>query len=192
MKQYYYTVASLPALKFEEQPFLSQADFLEVCAVEMGGTDLEYVESAQIRMEGERAAIVGSAADDPSGIAAEWNRVLREFQQQAAILRAQTLGWEAERLPRPDVQDATIPERLRQILNEENPLKRELGILQWLWYVAETLETGHHFDRENLYLYHLKLQIVWRRTYITDSDAGNEEFDRQYNEVAESLMEIAT
>jgi len=192
VKQYYYTVASLPALKLEEQPFFSTEDFLEVCAVEMDSTDLEYVASAQIRLEGERAAVVGTAADDPGGTASEWNRLLREFQQQAAILRAQNLGWEAERLPRPDVQDATIPARLRQILNDENPLKREFGILRWLWDGAETLETGHHFDRENLFLYHLKLQIAWRRTRITDDDAGNEEFDRQYNEVAESLMEIAT
>ncbi|MEX2443073.1 MAG: hypothetical protein WD492_05685 [Alkalispirochaeta sp.] len=192
MKQYYYTVASLPALKLEEQPFLSQNDFLEACAVEMDAKDMEYVGSALIRMEGEEASIVGVSSSDPVGIASEWIRTLREFQQQAAIIRAQNLGWEAERLPRPDVQDAAIPEQLRQILNDENPLRRELGILRWLWAVADTLETGHHFDREKLFLYHLKLQIALRRTRITDSDAGNEEFDRQYNEVAESLMEIAT
>ena len=192
MKQYYYTVASLPSLKQEEQPFLSQDDFLEICAVEMDGTDREYVASAHIRLEGDQASVVGSSPNDPVGIVSEWNRFLRELQQQAAILRAQNTGWEAERLPRPDVQDAAIPERLRQTLNEENPLKQELGILRWLWSVAESLETGHHFDRENLFLYHLKLQIAWRRTRITDDDAGNEEFDRQYNEVAESLMEIAT
>ncbi len=192
MKQYYYTVASLPALKLEEQPFLTQDDFLAICAVEMDVADLDYVASARIRLEGEQASVVDTSPSQPTEIVAEWNRVLREFQQQAAILRAQNLGWEAERLPRPDMQDATIPERLRQILNEETPLKQELGVLRWLWFMAESLETGHHFDRDKLFLYHLKLQIALRRTYITDSDAGNEEFDRQYNVVAEELMEIAT
>jgi hypothetical protein len=192
VRQYYYTVASLPALKLEEQPFLSRDGFLELCAVEMSDDDMRYVESARIRLEGEDASIAGRSPTDPAGTASEWNRSLREFQQQAAIMRAQNLGWEAERLPRPDVQDATIPERLRQILNEENPLKRELGVLRWLWGEAEALEPGHHFDRERLFLYHLKLQIALRRTDITDGEAGNDEFDRQYNEVAESLMEIAT
>ncbi|MFW5693891.1 MAG: hypothetical protein ACOCYB_01890 [Alkalispirochaeta sp.] len=192
MRQYYYTVASLPALTLEEQPFLTQDDFLENCAVELDRADLAYVTSARIRLEGDQAAMVGSSTADFPGVAREWNRALREFQQQAAILRAQNLGWEAERLPRPDMQDAVLPDRLRQILNEETPLKQELGVLRWLWAAAESLETGHHFDREKLFLYHLKLQIALRRTDITDSDAGNEEFDRQYNVVAESLMEIAT
>ncbi|MFW5827007.1 MAG: hypothetical protein ACOCU4_02885 [Alkalispirochaeta sp.] len=192
MKQYYYTVASLPALKLEEQPFLSLEEFLEICAIEMDGADLNYVASARTRLEGEDAVGNATSPSELQGLAVEWNRLLREFQQQAAILRAQNLGWEAERLPRPDMQDATIPERLRQILNEETPLKQELGVLRWLWSMAESLETGHHFDREKLFLYHLKLQIALRRSFISDSDAGDEEFDRQYNVVAEELMEIAT
>lgn len=189
MKQYYYTVASLPALRFEEPPFLDQKGFYENCAVEMTDEDLAYVSSAMILLTGQ-SATVGDVEE--TGCRAQWNRLLREFQQQAAIVRTQNLGWEIDRLPRPDVRDATIPERLRQILNEENPLKTEMATLRWLWQAAEALEPGHHFDRDALFLYHLKLQISLRRAALSDGDAGNEEFDRQYEKVAESLMEIAT
>ena len=192
MRQYYYTVSSLPALKFEEEPAFSVEDFLEACAVELTAEDYDYVTSATIRLEGDTASVPGVATGDPAGTLGEWIRILREFQQQAAVIRAQNLGWETDRLPRPDMRDASIPERLRQILNEENPLKREQGILRWLWSTAESLGIGHHFDRETLDLYHLKLQIALRRVRISDSDAGNEEFERQYSQVAEPLMEIAT
>jgi hypothetical protein len=189
VKQYFYTVASLPALKFEETPFLSEEVFLEMCAVEATPEDFRYISSAEIRIDREDLLL---PLPGETGVVAEWNRMLREFQLQAAIIRAQNLGWEVERLPRPDVQDATIPERLRQILGEDNPLKRELAVLRWLWNAAESLETGHHFDREKLVLYHLKLQIAQRRLRITNSEAGNDAFDEQYKQVAESLMEIAT
>lgn len=192
MKQYYYTVASLPALKFDEAPSVSQDQFIEMCAVELTDEDMRYVRSAEIRIIGDAAAFRGVRHDDPDGILAEWNRMLREFQQQAALTRAQNLGWEADRLPRPDITDATIPERLRQFLNEDTPLKAEVSVARWLWNAAEALEPGHYFDRERLALYYIKLQIGLRKQRISDDEAGNEEFERQYNEVAQSLMEIAT
>ncbi|MCG8480145.1 MAG: hypothetical protein MI724_13690, partial [Spirochaetales bacterium] len=70
--------------------------------------------------------------------------------------------------------------------------KIENALLRWLWQTADSLETGHHFDREKLVVYHLKLQIAARRARINDGEAGGEAFDHQYNEVAQSLMEIAT
>lgn len=192
MRQYYYTVASLPALQLDELSPLSMEQFHEACDVELTDEDRAYVLGAYIRLEGDGARVTGQAADDPSGLLAQWSVILREFQQQAALIRAQNLGWEIDRMPRPDVSDAQMPERLRQILGEDSPLKRELAILRWLWSTAEQLETGHHFDREKLLLYHLKLQMTLRRARLTDSEAGNEEFEAQYNRVAESLMEIAT
>lgn len=192
MKQYYYTVASLPAVSFDGEPPLTAAQFAEICDVELTDEDRAYIDSASIRLDGPEAQISGGEDLEIGGVLREWTRLLREFQQQMALVRAGALGWEVERLPRPDMEDAGIPERVRQILNEENPLKQELSVLRWLWSAADALEPGHHFDREIIALYHLKLQIALRRARILDAEAGNEEFERQYTNVAESLMEIAT
>lgn len=185
MRQYYYTVASLPAIRFEESPFLSQDEFLEYCEIEADPRDMDYVRAARIW---------GAENDTPvkEGVYGEWDARLREIQGNAALIRAQNLGRDTDRLPRPDMQDATLPERLRQILNEENPLKTENALLRLLWQHAESLEAGHHFDREKLFVYHLKLQIAARRTQLNDAERGAEEFDQQYEVVAQSLMEIAT
>ena len=185
MRQYYYTVASLPAIRFEETPFLTQDEFLEYCDIEVDADDRRYIRTARIW---------GADEDEhaDTGVSLLWNTHLQEIQRHAAVIRAQNLGRDAERLPRVDMQDATLPERLRQILNEDTPLKTENALLRLLWQHAESLEAGHHFDREKLFVYHLKLQIAARRTRLNDSESGADEFDRQYEVVAQSLMEIAT
>lgn len=187
MRQYYYTVASLPALRFDEAPFLTQEEFLEYCEIEASEDDLAVIRSAEIwRTTDEEIPKSESATLDA------WNSLLQELQRSAALVRAQNIGRDADRIPRPDVTDAGLGERIRQVLNEDNPLKTENALLRLLWQNAEGLEAGHHFDREKLLVYHLKLQIASRRARINDAERGNEEFDRQYEEVAQSLMEIAT
>lgn len=191
MRQYYYTVASLPAIRFDEAPFLSAEEFLDYCAIEADESDLSVIRSAEIWRSSDNSEIDGAetTGDD---LLDRWNTTLLEIQRSAALIRAQNIGRDADKIARPDIQDAGLNERLRQILNEENPLKTENALLRLLWQYAEALEAGHHFDREKLIVYYLKLQIAARRTRINDAAQGNEEFDRQYEEVAQSLMEIAT
>ncbi len=189
MAQYYYTVASLPALRFEELPFLSQEEFLDYCRIEVTPEDLARIEDARIWYDD---VVPTKPLSRSNGVLQEWVAGLQELQRQGALIRAQALGRDTDRIPRPDVTDAGLPERLRQILNEENPLKTENALLRLLWQRADALETGHHFDCEKLIVYHLKLQIAARRGRLHDTDAGSTEFDRQYEVVAQSLMEIAT
>jgi hypothetical protein len=186
VSQYYYTVASLPALRFEDDPFLDVASFLDMCRVEASEEDMQYIERGSIWLTREEMEVTPGDA-----VSYRWFQALQDTQIQIAILRGQTLGWEGERYPAVSGSDGILLERSRSILNEENPLKMELALLRRLWQIVEDLEAGHYFDREKLFLYHLKLQIVKRKVRISDSEAGDAEFDRQYATVAESLMEIA-
>lgn len=186
MSQYYYTVASLPALRFEDDPFLDIPTFLDMCRVEASSEDMGYIESAAIWFTREDMDQIPS-----DSVAHRWAQSLRDLQIQTAVLRSQALAWEGERFPPVSGSDGTLLERARAIVNEENPYKMELALLRRLWQTAEDLEAGHYFDRDTLFLYHLKLQIVLRKVRISDTEAGDTEFDRQYATVAESLMEIA-
>ncbi len=186
MQQYYYTVASLPAVRFEEKPFLARDEFLEICRIEATPDDQDVIENARIFPELQE----DEAPQPMPGVLGRWNELVREFSVGAAQIRAQNLGWDSERLPRAAGLDAAMAERTRTVLNEETPLKMEIALMRWLWQVVEDLETGHHFDREKLVVYHLKLQLALRRAHLTDAEAGGEEYDRQYETVAHSLMEI--
>jgi hypothetical protein len=188
VRQYYYTVASLPAIRFEETPFLSQEEFLEYCAIETAPEDLEMIRSAVIWLSNDDT----SEGSPSSPVLRDWIAGLRELQRQAALIRAQALARDTDRISRPDITDAGLAERLRMVMNEDTPLKTENALLRLLWQRAESLEAGHHFDREKLLVYHLKLQIAARRARINDTEAGSAAFDQQYEVVAQSLMEIAT
>ena len=192
MKQYYYTVASLPALSFDEVPALTPEGFLQVCRIEMDEEEYRYVAETTLRLEGEEARARGARPTDPPGVAGRWRVIVREFQQQMALVRAQLLSWEGDRLPKPDATDGSIPDTARQILAESSPLKRELGTLSWLWARAGEMEIGHPFDRETLALYHIKLQIATKRARLLEHEAGNTAFEAQYTKVAQTLMEMTT
>jgi hypothetical protein len=195
VRQYYYTVSSLPAIRFEEVPFLDADEFLEICRIETSPDDQALIEAARILPEADDEE--GEKDDERdglrfAGVLGDWNRTISDFRFHAAQIRAQNLGWDAERIPRPLGLDASMGERCRAILNEDTPLKMEHALMRWLWQLADDLESGHHFDREKLVVYHLKLQLAARRARLADSEGGGEEFDRQYEEVAHALMEIAT
>jgi hypothetical protein len=201
--QYYYTVASLPAQRFSEKSFLTQEEFLEYCRIEVSPDDIAVIEAARIwygesdttasastSESGSAASAGGGKAVAGNALLTAWKKRLLDIQRQAALARAQLLGRDADDIPRVDLTDVGLPEQVRQILNEDNPLKTEIALLRILWHQADVLEAGHHFDCEKLIVYHLKLQIAARRARINDVEAGREEFDRQYDTAAQSLMEI--
>lgn len=196
MTQYYYTVASLPAVRFEETPFLTTDEFLEICRIETTPEDQRIIEMARILPDSEGASDGrsdgGGTPPPESEVLRQWDLMVRDFRHHAGQIRAQNLGRDADRIPRSEGIDSTMAERTRAVLNEDNPLRMEYALMRWLWQLADNLETGHHFDREKLVVYHLKLQLAARRARISDSERGGKEFDRQYEVVAQSLMEIAT
>lgn len=191
MRQYYYTVAALPAVRLEDDPFFDHNGFLEHCSSFLHPRDLAYVRSARITPED------SSDGDDSisepaatTGLLAVWDLFLRSVFSHAATVRAQELGWETT--GQTSESDPALAERIRQILGEETPLKSESALLQMMWIVLEDLTIGHFFDREAILVYYLKLQLALRYQRITNTEAGREEFDRQYGELSKALMEIDT
>lgn len=188
-QQYYFLVSSLPALDLDRVPFFGQSEFLARCADWAGPYDLRYVGSASIRYDND-----GTAPPPVSQrtVAARWSSFVREATLAASQVRAASLGWDVDKVERAaDVSPATA-DAIRQIVNEESPLKVELAWTRFQWQTATQLEFGHLFDRDALYLYHIKLQLASRRQQLQDAELGQDEFDAQYNQIAEALMEIAT
>lgn len=192
MNQYYYTVASLPAIRFDEPPFLDADAFLEACRAEVSPEDMAVIAGARILppppepdAAGTLPASPGTDVDRESpDLLSSYYRIVGEFQRFAAQIRARNLGWDAERLPMPEGLDPAMGDRARAILNESNPLRAETALMRWLWQVVEALETGHPFDREALVAYHLKLLIAARRVATQDAARGTRNFDDQYREAA--------
>lgn len=192
MRQYYYTVASLPSIKLEDSPFYTSAQFLEVCSVELTPEDLPYVAGASITPAvPDEPPGGGNPLHQPDDLLGLWAAWQREFTLLLAHQRAQALSWDAERMPRSDLSDPSIIESVRRVLAEDGPLRRELAVMETYWNEVTMLAVGHHFDRDALAAYHLKLQIAARRARMLADGAGKDEYERQYEYVGRSLMEIA-
>lgn len=188
MRQYYYTIAALPAVTLEEPPFFDEERFLDHCRAFLHPRDLAYLHDARISPaeEGESSVSEGAA----SGVLAAWNLFRSSVYAYGAVARAQSLEWEFT--PPAIDADPVLAERIRLILAEDTPLKSESSLLRTMWSFLEEIGIGHFFDREAIVIYYLKLQLALRYQRITDNQAGREEFDRQYEELSKALMEIDT
>lgn len=185
MSQYYYSVAALPALRLEETPVYSSARFAEQCAVDVSPADLALILSARVWPDS-----TAVSADGPAVLRA-WYAHVADLQRYLGAARASKLGWDASELPRAAGIDPSIAESARQLVAEEDPARAEAALLRLLWSLLDTLEVGHYFDVEKLIIYYLRLQLVERRQTLIDVEAGQAEFKRQYNTVAETLVEHA-
>ncbi len=185
MKQYYYSVAVLPALGFEEEPFFSVDSFLEHCATFVSPDDLDYIRSASLFPKMTET----DSGNDPQ-VLSIWSRFIADLQSHTARIRSDALGWDAEELPEPSGRDVSVADIARRITAETNPYRAELQLLRLQWDFLDDLELGHFFDREKLTVYYLRLQICLRRRTISDLETGKAVFSRQYDTVAQAMMEI--
>ncbi|MCQ9207063.1 MAG: DUF2764 domain-containing protein [Omnitrophica bacterium] len=155
---YYYLVASLTYLRFEDAPPLTGAEFLEECAKWLTASDLKKLSTVELNE-------LAANPEDPAMIK-EWkafNRSLRE-------------GLAAARQAQKESLHEKYPAELKDIFNEPNPLRMERKFEEKRWNFLEEKETGHHFDLEVLMAYFLKLQIMKRLTAF-DAEKGKIVFE---------------
>lgn len=182
MAQYYFTVAALPMLAFDDEPYFSTEDVVELCASELSGVDLGFVSEAAGYF----------AHTDPhaiySGVLGQFHLWERGVRDASARLRAQRLGWEAE-----DRGLDTDPEAeriARDMINQESPLDAEMVLQRARWQELEWLEVGHYFDIGRIVIYLLKLSVIERNRQI-DTDRGAERFNEIYSHMVQALTERA-
>ncbi len=159
MDKYYYLASQLPFLKFGEEPYLKREDFLQEAE----------------KWSGERDFLVLSGADI-NELTAHENvpEVLNDYREFEASLRREISRLrEALKAGR----EHKIPESLKGVVDEGDPLDIEKKLLHLRWEFIEEKEEGHYFDLGFLILYFLKLQIL-ERLFIFNKEEGMVTFDK--------------
>lgn len=174
MAQYYYTLATLPALDLDERPFYTWEAFLDQC--ERFVTEDDLAALRELRFD--------APCSDPR--LADWCAALAELQTAKAAVRAAELGWDG---PKEQPNPRSI-ERLRQVRSEDDPLKSETSYLRAVWYIADQLAVGEYFGFRALASYGIRLQIAAYLARAKDAAAGATAFDEQYTHVAKQLLEL--
>jgi len=157
MKSYYYLVASLPHLEFEDAPPIKKEVFKEECRKWLSLRDLETLCSAKIS-ESEKDTSDTKVLSDWKTFDSELRRLLSE---ERAGNKITTLS--------------SISSALDEALSDGTPLQKEIKYEKIRWDFLDAEGKQHFFDINWLSVYFLKLQILDRLSAF-DKDKGEKVF----------------
>ncbi|HNR87176.1 MAG TPA: DUF2764 family protein [Spirochaetota bacterium] len=165
MAQYYYVVASLPALVYDMEKPPALEYFLDACETGVSPEDMAMIRKTHLAdVEPE---------EGESGVLGRWRNWERNLRNKLARLRAAKKSIDAEQFVRENADPHVEDKAAREAFEEASPLAAE-DLLDWVrWTYLEELEQGHYFDIDRLVVYYLKLQLLWRkRSFDKERGAG--------------------
>ncbi len=187
MSQYYFLVASLPLLSYEDRDAAEPAEFLETIGGHLTDADLRIVA---------RATIEPPPADESSADHTRGNETLRAWTEYERGLRNALVRLRAgKRLVDParfvrtgpsgseGSDSVEIGEAVRDAWTQESPLSAEDALNRARWSFLDELEVGHFFDLDLIIVYFLKLQILARRRAY-----DRKEGEAQFVEITRRIM----
>jgi hypothetical protein len=179
---YYYLVASLPLLRPEENPPMTTETFLETCRQSLGQSELDLVRNVSLVASTEEAR-------QQNTFIRKWEALLTVVHKELNEQRARRLNLESDRYSQVGDRNPWVAEMVRAVIQAENPLQSELLLLQYYWRKIDELASGHVFDVEFLIAYHVKLQLLARRSLFTPLE-GNSEFKRLFSNLQTIIKSI--
>jgi len=151
--KYYYLVASLPTLRLGREPCITKEAFLYECRKWLTPADMEFLLSADY------AEGMPPRTENP--MLKELRRLDYRLREDLAEIRqAQMRG-----------ETPSVPERLREVVDAEDPLKAEMALAGIRWRILEARSIENFFDINWLVLYFLKVQML-RRLNTSDKEKG--------------------
>jgi len=177
VRRYYYTLATLPFLQYEDKAPFSMEEFFAACRENIPAEDLELLE--RVRLE----------PADPMGhpFLAEWYGWERALRNELVKLRAGKLGLEVNEYLRSGDYYIGVFDIAREAFSQDSPLDGEAVLNRARWGKIEEMEVGHFFELANLIAFALKLQLLLRKDQFTQ-EQGREKFDQIYRRIREDIQ----
>jgi hypothetical protein len=147
-----YLMCSLPSLSFGQSPPIALEEFTSIAKSQLSAKSYKMLEEVSIQyMENKgknrKLKSVTTLLDDL-------------LQDLSEIRKARTQN----RQPRP----AQLPVSVL----ESNPLDREKQIMKWQWEKLDAIESGKTFTFDEVIVYKLKLQLLWRLHSFNTEQGG--------------------
>lgn len=166
---YYYLIASLPMLAFNQASPFSYVDFLADCQRMLSEKDFEILKNATLDHD---------QSDDQSHVLTMLARVNSQLRNQWVRVRAKALDKDVLGYIREDSGfDREAVEAVQQALNATHPLEADQYLNRYRWQKFDEMSQGHFFDLDCLIVYALKLQILERHQLMTQ-EQGTKVFDQ--------------
>lgn len=169
MSLYYYTLASLPFLLFNQKPSITVEEFLEACK--------------ELVSEDDYALLIQAGPDFPGGsvsgcqVLDRWKCWEAGMKNELVRIRARKKNTEPVDVM-PDVEeDIAAFAPARNAADDDSPLRGEEILDKAAWLFLEEIETGHYFDISMLIIYYIKLRILERK-FSLDKEKGKEMYKK--------------
>ena len=208
MGSYYYLMAQLPFLIYEQKPPMSSGAFKALAESLLSEEDVVLMGCLSLDPEPPPASLTtGSKGDSlrqessktagdgrsyaesaPSTGCSfidswrEWERTLRLnlAKYRAVKTRRETIAAEPPFMP----VDAVVA-AAKAVTGEGSPLENEIFIDKARWSAIDAIAGNRYFDRDNVYAYFLKLMLLERRMSFNAED-GFSEYKSLYADIIES------
>lgn len=178
MSRYYFTVSSLPYLRYEDPPSLSLEAFHGLCVPWLNPADYRLILSASI-------AVLADTLPTCS-VLQRWRQWEINLRNELVKIRAQKMGTDPFRYTAPSTFTMGSAELATEAAGMINPLEAESLLNRARWQFLEELEVGHYFDVERLVVYSLKLQLLGRIA-LHDLEKGREQFEEIFGKLKEQI-----
>jgi hypothetical protein len=177
LTQYYYLVASLPMLFFEEAPPFSSAAWLDLCREQISESDHALLTRIAFNELRPRPGDPGVWRDYSS-----WETALRN---ELAVQRALKLGLSPDSFLRQTRFYCGLPAVVKEALGAGTPMAVETALDRRRWSRLDELETGTQFDLGRLIVYRLKLLLLERKNRFRP-EPGRQAFVLEYTQVLDT------
>ena len=182
MSQFYYTVASLPMLSYEEVPGLKVADYLDDCLKWLKPGEWEILKAATLEPETETVGV--------SGTGEEFRKWEISLRNELVQLRAASMSLEPEDFIVKNERFPDTASLAAHAFKQESPLDAEEALNRGRWQYLENLKVGHFFDLDYLVLYSLQLQILERKSCFVE-ETGFARYQEIYQNILNQLDDDA-
>jgi len=186
---YYYLMAQLPYLSYEQKPPMSSAAFIALAQSLMSESDSALL--SQISLDPDPEKMFNPSYAEPTPTTGcefidnwrEWERVLR---LNLAKIRAGKMKREsASVLEPPFYPTEAVTAATKAVAGELSPLEGEYLIDKARWNAIDYFAGIDYFDRNSAYAYLLKLTLLERRSSF-NAEKGFAEYKSLYAAIIES------
>jgi hypothetical protein len=154
-RKYYYLIASLPTITFDNKPPLSCEEFLAVCKPQLASQDFQLISQA----------ILDEEVDPRSsnGVFRQWSVFNHHLRNEMTYFRARRAGKDPVVYMRGErSSDSVFADVVAQAAKAADPLSSERIFDRSRWQLLEEMGRYEYFSLEFLLIYALKLRILER------------------------------
>ena len=180
MSSYYYFMAQLPFLVYEQKPPMSSDAFISLAESLMNEEDSSLIGKLSLDIDPQSDLSTGCEFIDGWR---EWERTLRlnlAKHRAVHLKRDNTSAVEPPFTP----ADAALAAS-KAVIGESNPLDAEILIDKARWNAIDSLAGLDNFDRNQAFAYYLKLLLLERR-HAFDAEIGFSEYKSLYEQIIEN------